>query len=571
MWRRFLAVIFVFVSIQCFANTDISQKKWLEDFDQLTTKMQLHYANMLYTYKIQHLNLPKLRQQTIDKIKHAKNEKQFKKAIYWFIAHFRDDHFTVFDPINYRAPIRLKLRNNTVIQASPTLSHCKLNQGDQIISLNNRSMKKLLTEYQQYVRFRDLRSRNEEALDLMVGTSIALNYPITVTGIHNGKKITCVENKLPLVQRKLPPICQKPEAYKGFQLLAVPHPNITILNDGEGYIKTGLISFKHKKKVGVLEINSFNPVRMQNNFCAHYWGIYTKKNNNCDARCKRKFIDVYLSKKVIDAYSSAITQLKKHHVDAILVDVLQNGGGVGDPADVLARLFSPQGIHSPRLRLVKTAESDQYLASLQATLNKLKKNKLNKLEKKWLRQGKKRLGPLASSIKKPCQLSSIWQKTTYTASCSNLTSGDLWPPGLYGYLNQKKATNKKDFSALYSLFSYNYQPDLFSGPVFVLMNRRSASSAEYVINMLKDNRPTTLIGEKTRGAGCGYHNLLGPVVLTNTKMQISMPNCTRYRKNGENAVGGTNPDIKLLVPDSKKAFQRFQSKLIHLLNQKLSG
>ncbi len=565
MWRALIILVALLCATTSFATR--AQQRWLSDFNHLLSIMQTHYANMLYTYKIQQVNLPSLKQQTIEKIKKSRTEKQFRKTIYWFIAHFRDDHFTPYDPIDYRVPILFKRHDNNIIQDSHQLPGCQLVKGDKITAINGHSIQAVLNEYQGYVRFRDLRSRQDQAMIYMVGSSIALDYPLHVTGIHKGKQVTCIEDKLPHKPRKLPPVCQKPDPYLGHQLLALPHPNIVVLKNGSGFIKTGLITLKNKKQIGVMEINSFNPVRMANGFCPYYWKRYTKTHKTCDAACQQNFQRYYLYQKMIDAYSEAIALLKQQPISALLIDVLQNGGGAGDPADVLTRLLSPAGINSPLLSTIKTKNSQHNFDQLQSGLTALKKHSLNKAEQRWQAVGQQRLNQLSASLKQHCDLSRLWKDKAFKAKCSNLTHSQFWPPGLYGYLNPQQSDQKQAFATVYELFHFSYQPNLYSGPIFVLMNRRSASSAEYLINMLKDNRATTLIGEKTRGAGCGYHNLPGPMTLPNTKMQISLPNCVRYRKSGENAVAGTPPDIYVLVPDNTQEFYRLQTKVIHLLNK----
>ncbi|WP_081465902.1 S41 family peptidase [Stigmatella aurantiaca] len=84
---------------------------------------------------------------------------------------------------------------------------------------------------------------------------------------------------------------------------------------------------------------------------------------------------------------------------------------------------------------------------------------------------------------------------------------------------------------------------LYTGPLVVLTNRRTASAAEQAAALLKDGAGARLLGERTLGSGCGYTNGGLPVVLKHSKLRVNMPDCIRYRQDGTNEQRGLQPDI----------------------------
>ena len=90
----------------------------------------------------------------------------------------------------------------------------------------------------------------------------------------------------------------------------------------------------------------------------------------------------------------------------------------------------------------------------------------------------------------------------------------------------------------------------WAGPVWVLMDRGTASAAEEFAGWLSDNRVAFLIGQTSYGAGCGYVNGGAPIALRAAPLILKMPNCARFAANGRNEIEGWQPDISLPDPRS---------------------
>ena len=86
---------------------------------------------------------------------------------------------------------------------------------------------------------------------------------------------------------------------------------------------------------------------------------------------------------------------------------------------------------------------------------------------------------------------------------------------------------------------------VWTGPLAVLADRRTASAAEEFITWLKDNGRATIAGERSFGAGCGYVDGGHAIALTAAPLHIMVPNCSRYTADGINEIEGIAPHVTI--------------------------
>ena len=84
---------------------------------------------------------------------------------------------------------------------------------------------------------------------------------------------------------------------------------------------------------------------------------------------------------------------------------------------------------------------------------------------------------------------------------------------------------------------------LWSGPLAILADRKSASASEEFVTWLKGNGRAVLAGERTFGAGCGYVDGGYAIPLTAAPLHVMVPNCSRYTADGINEIEGIAPDV----------------------------
>ena len=98
---------------------------------------------------------------------------------------------------------------------------------------------------------------------------------------------------------------------------------------------------------------------------------------------------------------------------------------------------------------------------------------------------------------------------------------------------------------------------VWTGPLAVLVDRRSASAADEFVTWLQDHGRATIAGERTYGAGCGYVDGGSAIALRAAPLHIMVPNCSRYTREGVNEIEGIPPTVALdwmaLTPEKTAA------------------
>lgn len=85
----------------------------------------------------------------------------------------------------------------------------------------------------------------------------------------------------------------------------------------------------------------------------------------------------------------------------------------------------------------------------------------------------------------------------------------------------------------------------WTGPLAVLVDRRSASASEELVTWLKDNDRAVIAGERTYGAGCGYIDGGSAIAFKAAPLHIMVPNCSRYTRDGVNEIEGIPPNVAI--------------------------
>lgn len=77
------------------ATAPFDPQPWLDDFHELTSAMASHYADLDWAINDRRMNLPKLRQDTEDKIRHSGDEQGARRALAEFLDAFGDGHLSI--------------------------------------------------------------------------------------------------------------------------------------------------------------------------------------------------------------------------------------------------------------------------------------------------------------------------------------------------------------------------------------------------------------------------------------------------------------------------------------------
>lgn len=113
------------------------------------------------------------------------------------------------------------------------------------------------------------------------------------------------------------------------------------------------------------------------------------------------------------------------------------------------------------------------------------------------------------------------------------------------YLPPNALLGVPDREEVFSPLRYRYSEGVWSGPLFVLVDRNTASASEQFVALLRDGEACEVIGLQTLGAGAGYTNGGIQFTLPNSGMRLWASDIIRHRQDGTNELFGIAPDIEI--------------------------
>jgi hypothetical protein len=238
-----------------------------------------------------------------------------------------------------------------------------------------------------------------------------------------------------------------------------------------------------------------------------------------------------------------VEQLQRERMELLLVDITGNGGGSNwvQPA---ARTLTAVRLRTPALGFVRHphwarqfAERIQVLQHERRAAPPALRARIDAAVAAYRRA--------AEEAGRPCDLAPLWEGRS--VGCSQTAQAGVFASGALAYAAPGElGPASPAHRYLFSPSLYSYREGIYTGPLAVLVDRGTSSSAEYFTAMLADNGAATVLGHPTDGSGCGYTNGGIRTVLAKTGAVVRMPDCVRYRADGTNEVAGVTPHV--LVP-----------------------
>lgn len=339
----------------------------------------------------------------------------------------------------------------------------------------------------------------------------------------------------------------------------------SLLTGGEREaFRTGVAKFSDGRKVGIVRISQFRPQEFPS-ACEKAWKVLSRAGNSgsCDKKCRSE-----LSRKseayFLEEFAKRLRAFGKLHMDAVVVDIAGNPGG-NDSGDWTPRFFSKSPIRSPRMGVVHDPKSatyfDEELDDIKGALAKERgeeaRSKLEEARKEF-----ERMRALAADSL-PCSMDWVWKEqrtwAPLTSECTNLIFGKSFASGPVDYLQSGSLRSPVAEKALYWPSAVSKYLGSWIGPVYVLIDGRTASAAEAAAAVFQDNKVARLVGTKTMGDGCGFMYSGSEFVLPHSRVRYRIPNCLRLRADGTDEVRGIQPDLSIPVyrgeSDSERAMR----------------
>ncbi len=313
--------------------------------------------------------------------------------------------------------------------------------------------------------------------------------------------------------------------------------------------RSGVFTTADGKQIGVVRIRYFRQ-RDYSPPCEREWAVARRTGKPIDADALRNQIDQ-------EWFAALAAQLRRFRADkmaAVVVDVGGNGGG-NDAGDWSTRLFSAQPVRSARLLMVAAPAAagnfDEQLESIGKAL--AAHPQADAPSRQILTDAAAEIGRRKAAIdSRHCDLSWAWreQRPWNPAGCSRLIDAGF-ASGSVDYLPAGKIAEKDLAAALYWPTEVDAYRGAWSGPVYVLTDGKTYSSAEMFTASMHDNGIAKTVGATTGGDGCGFMQNDPPVVLPHSRLRFRVPDCVRLRADGSDEVAGIRPDLPVLPTEGE--------------------
>lgn len=319
-------------------------------------------------------------------------------------------------------------------------------------------------------------------------------------------------------------------------------------NESSKYLPAGVINLNDGKKIGVLRIALF----MESVFpdlCAQAVAESRLADDaECADECAER-VSRRVSNLLTGRLAAQIGNLKREKIDALLVDITSNGGGTNwyEPA---ARSLTAKPLRSAAFGFIRHKHWTRQLKERLLTVeNETRKTSAPRLKKLLARMAGNLRREIAET-EKPCDRLGVWENRKL--DCSLIVAAEpVLPYAAPGELPDADVSR-----LLFGASYFHYREGVYTGKLLVLIDQRTASSAEAFAAMLGDNGAATIVGQPSMGAGCGYTNGGIEIVLKNSGGRVKMPDCVRFRADGSNEAAGITPDISIPWRQNDTAFQK---------------
>ncbi|PZR06614.1 MAG: hypothetical protein DI536_30110 [Archangium gephyra] len=343
-----------------------------------------------------------------------------------------------------------------------------------------------------------------------------------------------------------------PSTRVNFSLPFESLPSFTLMTDGlseafrSGVVRSG------DRSIGIVRIPRFR--------AGEFPGICTRAFEGATSRdggVRPEDISNRVDPVWLDTLAQRLRAFRKEGVSMVLVDLGGNGGG-NDLGDWATRAFTSQPLTSAPLQVTA---GDAGLPYLQKEVSELSAalavdGGVNERARAMLEEQRAGFEARVSAAGSPCSMGWVWKERRPwgTSSCTRLVDAGFFS-GPLGSLDAG-VVDARSASTLFWATIAEPVRGVWSGEVFVLIDGQTASSAEAFTTLLSDHGIARTIGVHTLGAGCGFMNDVAPVVLPNSRLTFSMPNCVRLRKDGSDDVAGVAPDLPVLPLPGESARAR---------------
>lgn len=308
------------------------------------------------------------------------------------------------------------------------------------------------------------------------------------------------------------------------------------------FFPAGVVETASGRRIGVLRIGLFSEYAFPR-LCeqaARELGLTA--SSPCDEGCEDR-VEAAAGNLLTAALVRQLDLLGRERTELLLVDITGNGGGTNwvQPA---ARTLTSVRLQSPAQGFVRHPHWTRQFARRVEVLQR-ERRAVDPALRPRIDAAIAAFRRAGQEAGRPCDLAPLWEGRS--VGCSLTATAGVFASGALAYAAPGElGPALPAHRYLFSPSLYSYREGVYTGPLAVLVDRGTSSSAEYFTAMLADNGAATVLGSPTDGSGCGYTSGGIRTVLAKSGAVVRMPDCVRYRADGSNEVEGVTPHV--LVP-----------------------
>jgi hypothetical protein len=245
--------------------------------------------------------------------------------------------------------------------------------------------------------------------------------------------------------------------------------------------------------------------------------------------------------------ATAIRRLGASRPDALVVDVGANSGG-NDSGDWAARLFTRVPLRSSRLLMTSGPLAARYLDEEIQGLEQAMGRATDEASRRAAGAARAVMRARRATAALPgCAMSWAWtERRPWTPlGCSRLADVGF-ASGVVAGEAEAAIPDEAVARHVYWPARVSRLRGAWGGPLYLLTNGTTYSSAEMFAAVLQNNRAARIVGAATGGDGCGFMIENDPLTLPHLGLRLRMPNCVRLRADGSDEVAGVTPDLPVL-------------------------
>jgi hypothetical protein len=317
--------------------------------------------------------------------------------------------------------------------------------------------------------------------------------------------------------------------------------------------------------LGVLRIGLFSQQGFPQ-LCAAEWErrkLASRPQTDCDEACQDAFWDG-LEERLLDRFAAELEELAAAGAGALVVDLTDNGGGSGIVGRMM-RMVTSLPIPERASGFIRHPHSVKRLSSIAADYAaEAARAELPERQRELYAKVQQRMEAAAHDAATPCDLSGLWQLTAAAQlPCANAGRAEPWLDAA----EQAELDTLEANEVGTVVVQKPVRPAAWSGELFVLTNRATASASEDFAASLQDAGAARIVGATTMGVGCGYTDGGVTLELPATGLTVRAPDCIRYRKDGRNEAEGVLPDVPVAWEDGDSGKVRAEKVLAALTSR----